>query len=89
MQFDKPHRDKIKGLVIRGEGEQAAFSIGPALKIELVHSELKDTHMALRIFVNKADILNEKKIVFHDDILKSDFDGDRLKKYFQENIASR
>jgi hypothetical protein len=88
MQFDKPHKDKDKELVIRGEGEQAAFSRGPALKMELVHSESKDTPAALKIFVDKANILKGKKIVFHDDILISDFDADRLKKYFQENIAS-
>lgn len=89
MQFDKPHKDKDKELIIRGEGEQAAFSRGPALKMELVHSESKDTPSALKIWVDKAKILKGKKIVFRDDILISDFDANRLKKYFQENIPSR
>ena len=35
-------------------------------------------------------MLKGKKDVFHDDILISDIDANRLKKYFQENfVASR
>ncbi len=87
MQFDKPHKDKDKELIIRGEGEQGVFSRGPTLKMELVHSESKNTPNALKIWVDRAKILKGKKIVFHDDILISDFDANRLKKYFQENIV--
>ncbi|MGC1932229.1 MAG: hypothetical protein WA667_24925 [Candidatus Nitrosopolaris sp.] len=44
----------------------------------------------MKIWVNKGKILEGKKNVFHDDILISDFDANRLKKYFQENfVASR
>jgi phosphoribosyl 1,2-cyclic phosphodiesterase len=87
MQFDKPHKDKDKELIIRGEGEQGVFSRGPTLKMELVHSESKNTPNALKIWVDRAKILKGKKIVFHDDILISDFDANRVKKYFQENIV--
>ena len=87
MQFDRPHKDKSNEFIIRGEGEQGTFSKGPALRMELVHSESKDTPSALKILADKGNILKGKKDVFHDDILVSDFDANRLKKYFQENFV--
>ncbi len=75
MQFDKPHKDKNSDFIIRGNGEQGVFSRGPALKMELVHSESKGTPTALKILVDKGKILKGKKDVFHDDILISDFDA--------------
>ena len=56
--------------------------------MELVHSESKDTPTALKILVEKGKILVGKKDVFHDDILISDFDANRLEKFFQENFSS-
>jgi hypothetical protein len=88
MQFDRPHKDKGNELIIRGEGEQGTFSKGPALKMELVHSESKGTPSVLKILADKGNILKGKKDVFHDDILISDFDANRLKKYFQENFVA-
>ncbi|MFZ0511258.1 MAG: MBL fold metallo-hydrolase [Candidatus Nitrosopolaris sp.] len=88
MQFDKPHKDKNSEFIIRGQGEQGVFSRGPALKMELVHSESKDTPAALKIWVDKGKILKGKKDVFHDDILISDYDANRLEKYFQENFVA-
>jgi len=88
MQFDRPHKDKGNELIIRGEGEQGTFSKGPALKMELVHSESKGTPSVLKILADKGNILKGKKDVFHDDILLSDFDANRLKKYFQENFVA-
>ena len=87
MQFDKPHKDKNSDFIIRGQGEQGVFSRGPALKMELVHSESKDTPTALKILVDKGKILKGKKDVFHDDILISDYDANRLEKFFQENFS--
>jgi phosphoribosyl 1,2-cyclic phosphodiesterase len=89
MQFDRPHIDKGNEFIIRGEGEQGTFSKGPALRMELVHSESKGTPSALKILADKGNILKGKKDVFHDDILVSDFDANRLKKYFQENFVAR
>ena len=89
MQFDKPYKQKDNEFIIRGEGEQSTFSRGPALKMELVHSELKDIPSALKIWANKDKILKGKKDVFHDDILISDFDERRLRKYFQNFVANR
>ncbi|MGB8936521.1 MAG: hypothetical protein WCC17_15615, partial [Candidatus Nitrosopolaris sp.] len=86
MQFDKPHKDKNSEFIIRGEGEQGVFS---ALKMELVHSESKDTPTALKIKAEKDKILEGKKDVFHDDILISDYDANRLEKYFQENFRKQ
>ena len=88
MQFDRPHKDKDNESIIRGEGEQGMFSKGPALKMELVHSESKDTPSALKILADKGNMLKGKKDVFHDDILISDIDANRLKKYFQENFVA-
>ena len=68
--------------------EQGMFSKGPALKMELVHSESKDTPSALKILADKGNILKGKKDVFHDDILISDIDANRLKKYFRENFVA-
>jgi len=89
MQFDRPHKDKGNEFSIRGEGEQGTFSKGPALRMELVHSESKGTPSAMKILAEKGNILKGKKDVFHDDILVSDFDANRLKKYFQENFVAR
>jgi len=88
MQFDRPRKDKDNEFIIRGEGEQGTFSKGPALKMELVHSESKDTPSALKILADKGNMLKGKKDVFHDDILISDIDANRLKKYFQENFVA-
>ena len=88
MQFDRPHKDKDNESINRGEGEQGMFSKGPALKMELVHSESKDTPSALKILADKGNMLKGKKDVFHDDILISDIDANRLKKYFQENFVA-
>ncbi len=88
MQFDRPRKDKGNEFIIRGEGEQGTFSKGPALKMELVHSGSKGTPSALKILADKGNILKGKKDVFHDDILISDFDANRLKKYFQENFVA-
>jgi phosphoribosyl 1,2-cyclic phosphodiesterase len=87
MQFDRPHRDKANQFIIRGEGEQSAFSRGPVLKMELVHSESKDNPAALNIWAHKGKILKGEKDVFRDDVLISDLDANRLKKYFQENFS--
>jgi len=87
MQFDRPHKDKDNEFIIRGEGEQDMFSKGPVLRMELVHSESKDTPSALKILAEKGNILKGKKDVFRDDILISDIDASRLKKYFQENFV--
>jgi hypothetical protein len=84
MQFDKPHKDKNSEFIIRGEAEQGVFSRGPALKMELVHSESKDTPAALNVWAYKDKTLIGKKDVFHDDILISDYDANRLEKYFRK-----
>jgi len=88
MQFDRPRKDKDNEFIIRGEGEQGMFSKGPALRMELVHSESKDTPSALKILADKGNMLKGKKDVFHDDILISDIDANRLKKYFKENFVA-
>lgn len=88
IQFDKPHKDKNSEFIIRSKGEQGVFSRGPALKMELVHSESKDAPTALKIKVDKGKILKGKKDVFHDDILINDYDANRLQKYFQENFVA-
>ncbi len=88
MQFDRPRKDKDNKFIIRGEGEQGMLSRGPTLKMELVHSESKDIPAALKIWAHKGTILKGKKDVFHDDILISDIDANRLKKYFQENFVA-
>jgi phosphoribosyl 1,2-cyclic phosphodiesterase len=88
MQFDRPHKDKDNEFIIRGEGEQGMFSRGPALRMELVHSESKDTPSAVKILADKGNMLKGKKDVFHDNILISDIDAKRLKKYFQENFVA-
>ena len=88
MQFERPRKDKDNEFIIRGEGEQGMFSKGPVLRMELVHSESKDTPSALKILADKGNMLKGKKDVFHDDILISDIDANRLKKYFQENFVA-
>jgi len=40
------------------------------------------------ILADKGNMLKGKKDVFHDDILISDIDANRLKKYFQENFVA-
>jgi len=86
MQFDRPHKDKDNEFVLRGEGEQIAFARGPELKMELVHPESQDNPAALKIWAHKGKLLKGEKDVFRDDVLISDSDANRLKKYFQENF---
>jgi hypothetical protein len=55
--------------------------------MELVHSDSKDNPAALKIWAHKGKILKGEKDVFRDDVLISDLDANRLKKYFQENFS--
>jgi phosphoribosyl 1,2-cyclic phosphodiesterase len=86
MQFDRPHRDKENDAVVRGEGEQGMFSRGPALRMELVQSELIDTPSFLKIRAYKGKILKGSTDVFRDDIKISNTNATRIKKYFLENF---
>ncbi len=84
LQFDRPRRDKNNDQVIHGAGETGMLSRGPELRMELVTpSSHGEGSAALKISAFKG-----KKYVFHDDILISDTDAQRLKKYFQENFVT-
>ena len=80
LQFDRPRRDKNNDQLIHGS---AMLSRGPELRMELVTpSSYGKGSIALKISAFKG-----KKHVFRDDILISDTDAQRLKKYFQENFV--
>jgi phosphoribosyl 1,2-cyclic phosphodiesterase len=82
LQFDRPRRDKNNDQLIRGSGEMGMLSRGPELRMELVTpSSHGQGSTALKISAFKG-----KKHVFRNDILISDTDAQRLKKYFQENF---
>jgi phosphoribosyl 1,2-cyclic phosphodiesterase len=83
LRFDRPRRDKNNDQLIHGAGETGMLARGPELKMELVTpSSHGEGSAALKISAFKG-----KKHVFHDDILISDMDAQRLKKYFQENFV--
>ena len=82
LQFDRPRTDKNNDQVIHGAGETGMLARGPELRMELVTpSSHGEGSAALKISTFKG-----KKYVFHQDILISDTDAQRLKKYFQENF---
>jgi len=80
LQFDRPMRDKNNDQLIHGS---AMLSRGPELRMELV---TPSSHGKGSI-VLKISAFKGKKHVFRDDILISDTDAQRLKKYFQENFV--
>jgi phosphoribosyl 1,2-cyclic phosphodiesterase len=83
LQFDRPKRDKNNDQIIHAAAEIAMLSRGPELRMELVTEEGKENA------VLKISSFKGKKYVFHDDILISGMDAQKLKKYFQENFEKR
>ena len=86
LQFDRPRKDKNNNLVIRGAAERGMLARGPELKMELViptSKEQKQEHGDASLSLN---VFKGKKHVFHDTILISNRDTQRLKKYIQENF---
>jgi phosphoribosyl 1,2-cyclic phosphodiesterase len=86
LQFDRPRKDKNNDLLVRGAAERGMFARGPELKMELViptSEEQKQEHATASLGI-KA--FKGKKYVFHDTMLISDRDAQRLKKYIQENF---
>jgi hypothetical protein len=83
LQFDRPKRDKNNDQLVYGSSEIAMLSRGPELRMELVTEEGKENA------VLKISSFKGKKYVFHDDILISGMDAQKLKKYFQENFEKR
>jgi len=83
LQFDRPKRDKNNDQLVYGSPEIAMLSRGPELRMELVTEEGKENA------VLKISAFKGKKYVFHDDILISGMDAQKLKKYFQENFEKR
>src|SRR5215467_3059367 len=82
LQFDRPKRDKNNDQLVYGSPEVAMLSRGPELRMELV---TPSTHDA----VLKISSYKGKKYVFRDEILISNTDAQKLKKYFQENFEKR
>ncbi|HXP52357.1 MAG TPA: MBL fold metallo-hydrolase, partial [Bacteroidia bacterium] len=83
LQFDRPKRDKNNDQIIHAAAEIGMLAKGPELRMELVTEEGKENA------VLKISALKGKKYVFHDDILISGMDAQKLKKYFQENFEKR
>ena len=83
LQFDRAKRDKNNDQIIHAAAEVAMLSRGPELRMELVTEEGKENA------VLKVSSFKGKKYVFHDDILISGMDAQKLKKYFQENFEKR
>ncbi len=86
LQFDRPRKDKNNDLLVRGAAERGMLSSGPQLKMELViptSDEQKHEHGTASLDINA---FKGKKYVFHDNILISNNDAQRLRKYIQENF---
>jgi phosphoribosyl 1,2-cyclic phosphodiesterase len=86
LQFDRPRKDKNNDLLVRGAAERGMLSRGPELKMELViptSEEQKQEHGTASLSINA---FKGKKYVFHDTMLISNRDAQRLKKYIQENF---
>ena len=82
LQFDRPKRDKNNDQLVYGSPEVAMLSRGPELRMELVTPSMQDA-------VLKISSFKGKKYVFRDEILISNIDAQKLKKYFQENFEKR
>jgi phosphoribosyl 1,2-cyclic phosphodiesterase len=101
LQFDRPRKDKNNDYIVRAEGEKGMLARGPDLTMELVMPDSKERESAAVIVrASKGeDIVSigkgivrmskGKKFAFNDDILISPTDALRLRKYFEENFATR
>lgn len=88
LQFDRPRKDKNNDLLIRGAAEKGMLARGPELKMELFipaseEQQQKQEHGDASLSINA---FKGKKYVFHDTILISNRDAQRLRKYIQENF---
>jgi phosphoribosyl 1,2-cyclic phosphodiesterase len=88
LQFDRPRKDKNNDLLIRGAAEKGMLAKGPELKMELFipaseEQQQEQEHGDASLSINA---FKGKKYVFHDTILISNRDAQRLRKYIQENF---
>ena len=84
LEFDRPRRvestDDSKSEVIVAQGVKGMLAKGPDLRIEIVPKSENEYTIKARASKGK------KKNVFNDEILISNIDGDRLKKYIKDNF---
>jgi hypothetical protein len=85
FEFVRPSRDVHSDDIIYAQGMKGMMAKGPELRMEIAPSrsqqEKEASAIKIRVFRGK------KKNVFKDDILVSDSDAERLKRFIKENFA--
>jgi hypothetical protein len=84
LEFDGPRRaentDDSEREVILAQGVKGILAKGPDLRIDIAPRSENEYTIKARASKGK------KKVVFNDEILISNTDAERLKKYIQENF---
>jgi hypothetical protein len=82
FEFDKPVMDVYSDNILLGKAVKGMLAKGPELRMEIVPTQSKEAAYTIRIVVFKG-----KKNLFKDDVLLSDIDTQRLRRYIRENFV--
>jgi phosphoribosyl 1,2-cyclic phosphodiesterase len=80
LEFDRPRRAENTDAVLVAQGVKGMLAKGPDLRIEI--APRSENEYVIKARASKG----KKKVVFNDEILISNTDAERLKKYIQENF---
>jgi major membrane immunogen (membrane-anchored lipoprotein) len=85
FEFVRPSKDVHSDDILYAQGMKGMMAKGPELRLQIVPSRTQEEKEAaaikIRVFRGK------KKNVFKDDILVSDSDAERLKRFIKDNFA--
>jgi len=82
FEFVRPTNDGNNGDIVYAQGAKGMMTKGPELKVEIVPSQSADASTV------KIRAFRGKKNVFKDDILVSNFEAQRLKRFIKENFGA-
>jgi phosphoribosyl 1,2-cyclic phosphodiesterase len=84
LKFINPHLDKSNNDILYAQGEKGMFATGAELNMEILQSGSQEKAEGTSIRIN---VFKKKKSIFKDDILISQRDADRLRRYLKENFT--
>jgi hypothetical protein len=82
LEFVRPRKAGNSDYILYAQGVKGMIVKGPELKMEIVSSQSAEAASTIKIRAFKG-----KKNVFKDDILVSNVDAQRLKRFIKENFA--
>jgi transposase len=82
FEFVRPINDGNNGDIVYAQGVKGMMTKGPELKVEIVPSQSDEAASTVKIRAFRG-----KKNVFKDDILVSNFEAQRLKRFIKENFG--